>query len=98
VTLGRLMRGLQSATVVGPEGEEVFTDEHGRVLVQFHWDRDREPQDGRGLASCWVRVSQVWAGNSWGAMFMPRIGHEVLVDFIEGDPDRPMVTGRVYTG
>ena len=89
------MRGLQSATVVGPEGEEVFTDEHGRVKVQFHWDRAAPFND---TSSCWVRVSQLWAGNGWGAMFIPRIGHEVLVDFIEGDPDRPVVTGRVYTG
>ncbi len=90
-----VMRGLQTATVVGPEGEEVYTDEHGRVKVQFHWDR-AEPFNES--SSCWVRVSQAWAGNSWGAMFLPRIGHEVLVDFIEGDPDRPMITGRVYTG
>ena len=90
-----VMRGLQTATVVGPEGEEVFTDEHGRVKVQFHWDR-RDLHDE--TSSCWVRVSQLWAGNGWGAMFLPRIGHEVLVDFIEGDPDRPVVTGRVYHG
>ena len=90
-----VMRGLQTATVVGPEGEEVYTDEHGRVKVQFHWDRkDLYDQS----SSCWVRVSQLWAGNGWGAMFIPRIGHEVLVDFIEGDPDRPVITGRVYHG
>jgi uncharacterized protein involved in type VI secretion and phage assembly len=89
------MRGLQTATVVGPDGEEVHPDEHGRVKVQFHWDRS-EPFDE--TSSCWVRVSQLWAGNGWGAMFIPRIGHEVLVDFIEGDPDRPVVTGRLYTG
>ncbi len=89
------MRGLQTATVVGPAGEEVFTDEHGRVKVQFHWDRVAPFDD---TSSCWVRVSQAWAGGSWGAMFLPRIGHEVLVDFIEGDPDRPVITGRVYTG
>jgi type VI secretion system secreted protein VgrG len=90
-----VMRGLQSATVVGPPEEEVHTDEHGRVKVQFHWDRV-EPFDD--TSSCWVRVSQVWAGNGWGAMFLPRVGHEVLVDFMEGDPDRPIVVGRVYTG
>ncbi|MBZ5710477.1 type VI secretion system Vgr family protein [Nannocystis pusilla] len=90
-----VMRGLQTATVVGPEGEDVYTDEHGRVKVQFHWDRD-EPFNE--TSSCWVRVSQMWAGNGWGAMFIPRIGHEVLIDFIEGDPDRPVITGRVYTG
>ena len=90
-----VMRGLQTATVVGPEGEEVYTDEHGRVKVQFHWDRkDLHDQ----TSSCWVRVSQLWAGNGWGTMFIPRIGHEVLVDFIEGDPDRPVITGRVYHG
>lgn len=90
-----VMRGLQSATVVGPETEEVFPDEHGRVKVQFHWDR-AEPFDE--TSSCWVRVSQLWAGNGWGSMFLPRIGHEVLVDFLEGDPDRPVVVGRIYTG
>ena len=90
-----VMRGLQTATVVGPADEEVFADEHGRVKVQFHWDR-AEPYDE--TSSCWVRVSQLWAGNGWGAMFLPRIGHEVLVDFLEGDPDRPIVVGRIYTG
>ena len=89
------VRGLQTATVVGPEGEEVHPDEHARVKVQFHWDR-AAPFDE--TSSCWVRVSQLWAGNGWGAMFIPRIGHEVLVDFIEGDPDRPVVVGRLYTG
>ena len=89
------VRGLQTATVVGPDGEEVHPDEHGRVKVQFHWDRS-EPFDE--TSSCWVRVSQLWAGNGWGSMFIPRIGHEVLVDFIEGDPDRPVVVGRLYTG
>jgi type VI secretion system secreted protein VgrG len=94
-TLKPRVRGLQTATVVGPEGEEVHPDEHARVKVQFHWDRS-EPFDE--TSSCWVRVSQLWAGNGWGAMFIPRIGHEVLVDFIEGDPDRPVVVGRLYTG
>ncbi len=89
------MRGLQSATVVGPGGEEVHTDKHGRVKVQFHWDR-KDLHDE--TSSCWVRVSQLWAGNGWGTMFLPRIGHEVLVDFIEGDPDRPVITGRMYHG
>jgi type VI secretion system secreted protein VgrG len=95
VTPRPLMQGMQTATVVGPAGEEVFTDEHGRVKLQFHWDRAQPFDD---TSSCWVRVSQLWAGNGWGAMFLPRIGHEVLVDFIEGDPDRPVVVGRVYTG
>jgi len=89
------MRGLQTATVVGPEGEEVHPDEHGRVKVKFHWDRAESFDE---TSSCWVRVSQLWAGNSWGTMFIPRIGHEVLVDFIEGDPDRPVVVGRIHTG
>ncbi|MDC0720491.1 type VI secretion system tip protein TssI/VgrG [Nannocystis bainbridge] len=90
-----VVRGVQSATVVGPAGEEIHVDEHGRVLVQFHWDRQGQHDE---RSSCWVRVSQSWAGAGWGAMFIPRIGHEVLVDFIEGDPDRPIVTGRVYHG
>lgn len=88
-----VVRGIQSATVVGAGSEEVHTDEHGRVMVQFHWDRKGEHNE---KSSCWVRVSQLWAGNGWGAMFIPRVGHEVLVDFIEGDPDRPIITGRVY--
>lgn len=89
------MRGLQSATVVGPAAEEVFPDEHGRVKVKFHWDRAESFDE---TSSCWVRVSQLWAGNGWGAMFLPRVGHEVLIDFLEGDPDRPVVVGRLYTG
>jgi len=95
VTPRPFVRGIQSATVVGPQGEEIHTDEQGRVKVQFHWDR-RGAHDEH--SSCWIRVSQLWAGPGWGAMFLPRIGHEVLVDFIEGDPDRPIVTGRVYHG
>src|SRR5215831_15379033 len=86
--------GIQTARVVakkGEEGEEISTDEQGRIWVQFHWDR--EPQK-----SCPVRVAQVWAGNSWGGQFIPRIGMEVVVDFLEGDPDRPLVTGCVYNG
>ncbi len=89
------VRGVQTATVVGPEGEEVHVDEHGRVKVKFHWDRS---DVGDERSSCWVRVSQAWAGNGFGAMFLPRIGQEVIVDFIEGDPDRPLITGRIYTG
>ncbi|MBZ5708569.1 type VI secretion system Vgr family protein [Nannocystis pusilla] len=95
VTPRPVVRGVQTATVVGPEGEEVHVDEHGRVKVQFHWDRLGESDD---TSSCWVRVSQAWAGNGYGAMFIPRVGHEVIVDFIEGDPDRPIITGRVYHG
>lgn len=89
------VRGVQSATVVGAGTEEVHTDEQGRVMVQFHWDRLGKMNE---QSSCWVRVSQAWAGNGWGSMFIPRVGHEVLVDFIEGDPDRPIITGRVYHG
>lgn len=89
------VRGLQTATVVGPEGEEVHVDEHGRVKVKFHWDREAATDE---TSSCWVRVSQLWAGNGFGAMFLPRIGQEVIVDFIEGDPDRPLITGRIYNG
>ncbi len=86
---------MQTAAVVGPPNEEIYVDEHARVKVQFHWDRtDGFSED----SSCWVRVSQLWAGNAWGAMFIPRIGHEVLVDFIEGDPDRPIIVGRIYHG
>ncbi len=95
VTPRPMMRGLQTATVVGPEGEDVHTDEHGRVRAQFHWDREGAHDE---QSTCWIRVSQVWAGNGWGAMFLPRIGHEVLVDFLEGDPDRPIITGRIYHG
>lgn len=85
--------GAQTATVVGPPGEEIFVDKYGRVKVQFHWDREgRKNQD----SSCWVRVAQVWAGKTWGAFFWPRIGNEVVVTFEEGDPDRPLITGSVY--
>ncbi len=89
------VRGVQSAIVVGPAGEEIHTDEHGRVKVHFHWDRLGKKDD---KDSCWIRVSQVWAGEAWGAMHIPRIGHEVLVDFMDGDPDRPIIVGRVYHG
>jgi type VI secretion system secreted protein VgrG len=90
-----LVKGVQTAIVVGPSGEEIHTDEHGRVKVQFHWDRLGKKDEN---SSCWIRVSQVWAGAGWGGMFIPRIGQEVIVDFIEGDPDRPIITGRVYHG
>ena len=85
--------GAQTALVVGPSTEEIHTDKHGRVKVQFHWDRLGQ---GNQHSSCWVRVSQLWAGQGWGAMFIPRIGQEVIVDFLEGNPDRPIITGRVY--
>jgi type VI secretion system secreted protein VgrG len=87
------MRGVQTAIVVGPSGEEIYTDEFGRVKVQFHWDRQGKFDE---KSSCWIRVSQIWAGQAYGALYIPRIGHEVIVDFLEGDPDRPIIVGRVY--
>jgi type VI secretion system secreted protein VgrG len=90
-----VVRGPQTALVTGPAGEEIHTNEHGQVKVQFHWDRDSRADDN---SSCWIRVAQNWAGRRWGAMFLPRVGQEVIVDFIEGDPDRPIITGRVYNG
>jgi len=89
------MRGPQSAVVVGPSGEEIYVDEFGRIKVQFIWDRKGENDEN---SSCFLRVMQTWAGNQWGASFIPRIGHEVIVDFLDGDPDRPIVTGSVYNG
>ena len=90
-----IVEGVQTAIVVGPQGEEIYTDKNGCIKVQFHWDRVGQKDEN---SSCWIRVSQVWAGEGWGAMFIPRIGHEVIVDFIAGDPDRPIITGRVYHG
>jgi type VI secretion system secreted protein VgrG len=90
-----VVEGPQTAIVVGLEGKEIWTDQYGRVKVQFHWDREGHYNEE---SSCWVRVSQIWAGTKWGAMHIPRIGQEVIVDFLEGDPDRPIVTGRVYNG
>ena len=87
--------GPQTAMVTGPSGEEIHTDPHGRVKVQFHWDRDGSYNEN---SSCWVRVSQNWAGKKWGAFFLPRVGQEVIVEFLEGDPGRPIITGRVYNG
>ncbi|NMO19478.1 type VI secretion system tip protein VgrG [Pyxidicoccus fallax] len=87
--------GLQTATVVGPAEEEIHTDVHGRIKVRFHWDRVG-PQDDK--ASCWVRVAQSWAGPGFGTLFIPRVGMEVVVDFLEGNPDRPLVIGCVYNG
>jgi Rhs element Vgr protein len=88
--------GLQSAMVYGPADEDVWTDELGRVLVKFDWDRTHKGQFGGETTSCWLRVVQGWAGPKWGMQFLPRVGEEVLVDFIGGDPDRPIVVGRVY--
>lgn len=86
--------GVESATVVGPRGEEIHTDEFGRVRVHFHWDRESQMDDN---SSCWIHVSQSWSGSGFGGTMLPRVGQEVLVDFIGGDPDRPVITGRVYT-
>ncbi len=88
-----VVQGTQTAVVVGPKGEEIFTDKYGRVKVQFHWDRDGKGDEN---SSCWIRVAQNWAGKRWGAVFLPRIGHEVIVDFLEGDPDQPICIGSVY--
>jgi len=87
------VQGPQTAVVVGPSGEEIFTDKYGRVKVQFHWDRYGKKNE---KSSCWVRVSTPWAGKSFGFVQIPRIGQEVIVDFLEGDPDQPIITGRVY--
>lgn len=87
--------GAQTAVVVGPSGEEIHTDRFGRVKLQFHWDREGKDDEH---SSCWVRVAQAWAGKGWGGVFIPRVGMEVVVQFIDGDPDRPLVTGCVYNG
>ena len=88
-----VVQGIQTAIVVGPKGEEIYTDKYGRVKVHFHWDRhDKEDEN----SSCWIRVAQASAGKKWGAMFIPRISQEVVVEFLEGDPDRPLITGCVY--
>ncbi|MCP4247585.1 MAG: type VI secretion system tip protein VgrG [bacterium] len=87
------LRGSQTARVVGPASEEIYTDEYGRVKVQFNWDR-RQGFDEN--ASCWIRVSQGMAGGQYGMMFLPRVGQEVVVDFLEGNPDKPIIVGRVY--
>ena len=87
--------GVQTATVVGPAGEEIYTDEHGRIKVQFHWDRDGQRNES---SSVWIRSMQPWAGPGWGFVFLPRIGMEVVVEFLEGNPDRPLIMGCVYNG
>ena len=87
------VQGPQTAVVVGPAGEEIHTDKYGRVKVQFHWDRYGQKDEH---SSCWIRVSHPWAGKNWGAVSIPRIGQEVVVSFLEGDPDQPLITGRVY--
>jgi type VI secretion system secreted protein VgrG len=93
VTRKPVIAGVQTATVVGPHGDEIFCDKYGRVKVQFHWDREGKKNAD---SSCWLRVAQVWAGKGWGAFFWPRIGHEVVVVFEEGDPDQPLIVGSVY--
>jgi type VI secretion system secreted protein VgrG len=93
ITARPVVQGPQTAMVVGKAGEEIWTDKYGRIKVQFHWDRLGKEDEN---SSCWVRVSQSWAGKGWGAMSVPRIGMEVIVSFLEGDPDRPLVTGCVY--
>jgi len=89
------IHGLHTAVVVGPPNEEIHTDEHGRIRVRMHWDRSSTPDAD---ASCWLRVAQSWAGQGWGSLFIPRVGMEVLVAFLDGDPDRPMCVGCVYNG
>jgi type VI secretion system secreted protein VgrG len=95
VTPKPVVKGSQTAVVVGPAGEEIYTDEYGRVKVQFHWDREGQYNE---KSSCWIRVSQGWAGALWGGMQLPRIGQEVIVNFLEGNADCPIITGRVYNG
>jgi type VI secretion system secreted protein VgrG len=94
--------GLTTATVVGPEGEEIYTDEHGRIKIQFHWQRKQDHPEGGAdrddHSSTWVRVAYPSAGAAWGSQYIPRIGQEVVIDFLEGDIDRPLVTGVVYNG
>jgi type VI secretion system secreted protein VgrG len=93
VTPRPVVSGTQTAVVVGPPGEEIFVDKYGRVKVQFHWDREGQ---SNADSSCWIRVSQNQAGTKWGAAYWPRIGQEVVVDFLEGDPDQPIIVGSVY--
>jgi type VI secretion system secreted protein VgrG len=96
ITPKPIVQGPQTAIVWGHAGQEIEPDQYGRVLVWFHWDRVG-PAEGKN-SSCWIRVSQLWAGKNWGAMYIPRIGQEVIVEFLEGDPDQPIITGRVYNG
>ena len=93
ITPKPFVQGPQTALVVGKQGEEIWVDKYGRIKVQFYWDRVGEEDEN---SSCWMRVSQPWAGGNWGGMWIPRMGQEVIVSFLEGDPDRPIVTGRVY--
>jgi type VI secretion system secreted protein VgrG len=93
ITPKPVVQGTQTAVVVGPAGEEIFTDKYGRVKVQFHWDRQGKNNQE---SSCWVRVGTLWAGKQWGLIQIPRIDQEVIVDFLEGDPDQPIIIGSVY--
>jgi type VI secretion system secreted protein VgrG len=93
ITLKPVVRGPQTAVVVGKPGEEIWPDKFGRVKVQFFWDRHGKKDDS---SSCWIRVAQPWAGKNWGFVAIPRVGHEVVVDFLEGDPDQPIIVGSVY--
>ncbi len=93
VTPKPVIPGTQTAVVVGKAGEEMWTDKYGRIKVKFHWDQDSEKNE---KSSCWIRVAQNWAGKTWGAFFLPRLDQEVVVTFLDGDPDRPLVTGAVY--
>ena len=93
ITPKPFVQGPQTALVVGKSGEEIWVDKYGRIRVQFYWDRQGKKDE---KSSCWIRVSQPWAGKNWGSMWIPRMGQEVIVDFLEGDPDRPLITGRVY--
>ncbi|MGH6691226.1 MAG: type VI secretion system Vgr family protein, partial [Gammaproteobacteria bacterium] len=88
-----VVQGAQTAVVVGKSGEEIWVDKHGRVKVQFYWDRNGKKDEN---SSCWVRVATTWGGKNWGFIQIPRIGQEVIIEFLEGDPDRPIITGRVY--
>jgi type VI secretion system secreted protein VgrG len=99
VTLKPVIQGPQTATVTGPKGEDkIHTDDQGRIQVMFHWSRKNTDEETDPPPSCYLRVAQIWAGPGYGAFVLPRIGHEVIVSFLEGDPDRPLVTGSVYNG
>ncbi|MBU2710830.1 type VI secretion system tip protein TssI/VgrG [Zooshikella harenae] len=87
--------GIQTATVTGPAGEEIYTDQYSRIKVQFNWDKDGKSNE---KSSCWIRVAQPWTGTSWGAIQIPRIGQEILISFVNGDPDRPLIKGVLYNG
>jgi type VI secretion system secreted protein VgrG len=88
-----LIPGPQTAVVVGPSGEDIYCDKYGRIRVQFYWDRDGKNNEN---SSCWIRVAQIFAGANWGSIYTPRIGMEVIVVFLDGDPDQPMIVGCVY--